>query len=142
MAENYGVHVRSFNISKEQIAYSRERAQVGNMDHLVEFIEDDYRNISGRCDAFVSIGMIEHVGAPNYRQLGDLINRVLAPAATEPLIQDWEIPWEEAAELIGFCLKEVALDGLPWAAVPIKTPGQPTLCPIRPNELYFNLGCY
>ncbi len=67
---------------------------------------------------------------------------VLAPAATEPLIQDWEVPWEEAAELIGFCLKEVSLDGLPWAAVPIKTPRQPTLYPIRPNELYFNLGCY
>jgi hypothetical protein len=26
--------------------------------------------------------------------------------------------------------------------VPIKTPRRPTLYPITPNELYFNLGCY
>jgi hypothetical protein len=60
----------------------------------------------------------------------------------EPLIQDWEVPWRNAEELARFCLAEVRLDGRPWAAVPIKAPRQPTLYPIRPNELYFNLGCY
>jgi FAD/FMN-containing dehydrogenase len=65
-----------------------------------------------------------------------------APKTTEPLIQDWEVPWARAAELIEFCLSEVNLDGRPWAAVPIKTPRTPTIYPIRANELYFNLGCY
>jgi hypothetical protein len=60
----------------------------------------------------------------------------------EPLIQDWEVPWRHAEELVSFCLDEVDLDGRPWAAVPIMTPRQPTLYPIAPNELYFNLGCY
>jgi FAD/FMN-containing dehydrogenase len=60
----------------------------------------------------------------------------------EPLIQDWEVPWEHGEELIRFCVSEVNLEGRPWAAVPIKTPRQPTLYPIKPNELYFNLGCY
>ncbi|HEY8520602.1 MAG TPA: FAD-binding oxidoreductase [Gammaproteobacteria bacterium] len=60
----------------------------------------------------------------------------------EPLIQDWEVPWDAAEELVRFCLAEVQLDGRPWAAVPIVAPKQPTLYPIRPNELYFNLGCY
>jgi FAD/FMN-containing dehydrogenase len=60
----------------------------------------------------------------------------------EPLIQEWEVPWRNAEELVRFCLAEVRLDGRPWAAVPIKAPRQPTLYPIRPNELYFNLGCY
>jgi len=64
------------------------------------------------------------------------------PKTTEPLIQDWEVPWDRAAELIEFCLAEVDLDGRPWAAVPIRTPRTPTLYPIRANELYFNLGCY
>jgi FAD/FMN-containing dehydrogenase len=64
------------------------------------------------------------------------------PKDTEPLIQDWEVPWDRAAELIETCLGKVDLDGRPWAAVPIKTPRQPTLYPIKPNELYFNLGCY
>ena len=28
----------------------------------IEYVEDDYRNISGCFDAFVSVGMLEHVG--------------------------------------------------------------------------------
>jgi hypothetical protein len=38
---------------------------------------DDYRNMTGRCDAFVSVGMLEHVGVDNYPVLGDVIDRVL-----------------------------------------------------------------
>jgi cyclopropane-fatty-acyl-phospholipid synthase len=78
MARNYGVRVRSFNISAEQIAWSREWADREGLDRQVEFVEDDYRNISGHCDAFVSVGMLEHVGLGNYREFGALINRVLA----------------------------------------------------------------
>jgi hypothetical protein len=66
----------------------------------------------------------------------------LNDTSMEPLIQDWQVPWASAAELLRFCLTEVSLDGRPWAAVPIKTPRQPTLYPIKPKELYFNLGCY
>jgi FAD/FMN-containing dehydrogenase len=61
---------------------------------------------------------------------------------TEPLIQDWEVPWHRGEELIRFAIDNVDLAGQPWAAVPIKAPRQPTLYPIKPNELYFNLGCY
>ena len=52
MAKNYGVRVRSFNISKEQIAHSRALGQAAKaLDGLVEFVEDDYRNLTGhvRC---------------------------------------------------------------------------------------------
>jgi cyclopropane-fatty-acyl-phospholipid synthase len=79
MARHYGVHVRSFNISREQIAWSREWAKEQGLDGRVEFVEDDYRNITGRYAAFVSVGMLEHVGLGNYRQLGALIKRVLTP---------------------------------------------------------------
>jgi cyclopropane-fatty-acyl-phospholipid synthase len=48
MAGRYGVRVKAFNISREQIAYARERARVLDTEQRVEFIEDDYRNISGR----------------------------------------------------------------------------------------------
>lgn len=61
---------------------------------------------------------------------------------TEPLIQDWEVPWAAGEELVRFALANVDLGARPWMAVPIKTPRQPTIYPIRPNELYFNLGCY
>jgi cyclopropane-fatty-acyl-phospholipid synthase len=62
MARHYGVRVKAFNISREQLRHARQRARDENLDHLVEFIEDDYRNASGKFDAFVSVGMLEHVG--------------------------------------------------------------------------------
>jgi cyclopropane-fatty-acyl-phospholipid synthase len=77
MATRYGVRVRAFNISREQIAYATEQARVLGAGGSVEFIEDDYRNIGGRFDAFVSVGMLEHVGRENYQELGGLIGRVL-----------------------------------------------------------------
>jgi cyclopropane-fatty-acyl-phospholipid synthase len=77
MAKRYGVTVRAFNISSEQIAYARDRARQNGLSSRVEFVEDDYRNVSGRCDAFVSIGMLEHVGAQEYTTFGRIIDRAL-----------------------------------------------------------------
>jgi cyclopropane-fatty-acyl-phospholipid synthase len=78
MASRYGAKVRAFNISKEQIAFARERARETGMQDRVEFIEDDYRNISGRYDAFVSVGMLEHVGRENYSELGRVVRGALS----------------------------------------------------------------
>lgn len=85
MARHYGVKVRAFNISREQIAYAREHAQRAGLDSRVEFVEDDYRNISGSFDAFVSVGMLEHVGAENYPDLGR-VARACLPAHGRGLI--------------------------------------------------------
>ena len=79
MARNYGVQVRAFNISREQLELARHRARELGLDHAVEFIEDDYRNIHGTYDAFVSVGMLEHVGRSHYQALGKVIARCLAP---------------------------------------------------------------
>jgi cyclopropane-fatty-acyl-phospholipid synthase len=80
MARHYGASVRAFNISHEQIVFARERARREGLEDRVEFIEDDYRNMSGEFDAFASVGMLEHVGVANYGQLGELVHRVLKPA--------------------------------------------------------------
>ncbi len=77
MATRFGVRVRAFNISREQMTWARARARAMGVGNCVEFIEDDYRNIGGRCDAFVSVGMLEHVGRKNYRELGNVIDRML-----------------------------------------------------------------
>jgi cyclopropane-fatty-acyl-phospholipid synthase len=77
MAQHYGVKVRAFNISHEQVAFARERAQREGLGSNVEFVEDDYRNISGKYDAFVSVGMLEHVGVENYPGLGRVISQCL-----------------------------------------------------------------
>ena len=80
MARHYGVTVKAFNISHQQIALARERAKSEGLHDRVQFIEDDYRNITGTFDAFVSVGMLEHVGPGNYRALGAVIDRCLTPA--------------------------------------------------------------
>ncbi len=79
MAKHYGVHVKAYNLSHEQIAYARQRAAAEGLDKLVEYVEADYRTIAGQYDAFVSVGMLEHVGQANYRKLGGLIRRCLKP---------------------------------------------------------------
>ncbi len=77
MAKNYNVQVKAFNISKEQIKFARARAKKEGLDKQVEFILDDYRNVKGKFDAFVSIGMLEHVGSDHYENLGNLIDGCL-----------------------------------------------------------------
>ncbi|HEX9024536.1 MAG TPA: cyclopropane-fatty-acyl-phospholipid synthase family protein [Geobacteraceae bacterium] len=78
MARHYGVTVRAYNISGEQIAYARERAKTEGLEGRVEYVEDDYRAITGKYDAFVSVGMLEHVGPDHYLELGRAIDRSLA----------------------------------------------------------------
>ncbi len=79
MAEHYGVEVRAYNNSKEQVAFARQRLEGKGLEDKVEFVLDDYRTIDEPCDVFVSVGMLEHVGAANYRALGALVKRVLKP---------------------------------------------------------------
>ena len=78
MAKHFGVRVRAYNISSEQIAEARRRAREEKLEDRVEFILDDWRNITGQCDVFVSVGMLEHVGVANYRRLGAVIDRCLS----------------------------------------------------------------
>jgi len=77
MALNYGVKVRSYNISHQQVMYATHRAHAEGYSDRVEYVEDDYRNIRGHYDAFVSVGMLEHVGAENYRTLGAVAHSAL-----------------------------------------------------------------
>ena len=77
MAKHCGVSVQAYNISREQMAFARERARVEGLEGQVEFVEDDYRNAQGSFDAFVSVGMLEHVGTHRYQELGRVIDRVL-----------------------------------------------------------------
>jgi cyclopropane-fatty-acyl-phospholipid synthase len=75
MARHYGVSVKAYNVSREQIAFARERARAEGMSDRVEYIEDDYRAISGKFDVFVSVGMLEHVGLDHFQELSEIIHR-------------------------------------------------------------------
>ena len=77
MALNYGAKVSSWNVSAEQIQYATDRAKAEGYDDRVTYVLDDYRNITGEYDAFVSVGMLEHVGLDNYTELGSVVDRCL-----------------------------------------------------------------
>ena len=79
MAREYGARVRAYNISHQQVLFAREKAEEEGLADRVEYIEDDYRNASGSCDVFVSVGMLEHVGTANYPALGAAIDKCLRP---------------------------------------------------------------
>jgi cyclopropane-fatty-acyl-phospholipid synthase len=79
MAKHYGVRVRAYNISREQVTYARELARAEDMADRVEYVLDDYRNIEGSFDVFVSVGMLEHVGPKHYPTLGQVIEKCLEP---------------------------------------------------------------
>ncbi|MCB1307875.1 MAG: class I SAM-dependent methyltransferase, partial [Leptospiraceae bacterium] len=82
-AQQYGVRMRSYNISKEQVEFAREKARRhGIGEDRIEYILDDYRTIgqdNRKYDKFVSIGMLEHVGPENYKKLYDIIAKVVKP---------------------------------------------------------------
>lgn len=79
MAKHYGVNVKAYNISHEQVIFARGKAEQEGLSQQVEYVEDDYRNIKGQYDVFVSVGMLEHVGTRDYKVLGDVVNRCLKP---------------------------------------------------------------
>jgi cyclopropane-fatty-acyl-phospholipid synthase len=79
MAVSYGARVTACNVSREQIHYARERAEQAGLGDRVTFLEEDFRNVGGRYDVFVSVGMLEHVGRRNYGDLGRVIHERLDP---------------------------------------------------------------
>lgn len=60
-AEKYKVEVEGITVSKEQVALGKKLCE--NLPVTIKLM--DYRNLSGKYDRIVSIGMIEHVGYKN-----------------------------------------------------------------------------
>ena len=79
LAQTCGVHVTAVNVSPDQIAASRARAQSAGVADAINFIEQDYREIKGQFDRIVSIGMMEHVGIAYFDDYFSTIKRLLAP---------------------------------------------------------------
>ncbi|WP_136067241.1 cyclopropane fatty acyl phospholipid synthase [Modicisalibacter radicis] len=73
-ARHYGAEVTGITISREQAALARQRCE----GLPVEILLEDYRDLEGRFDRIVSIGMFEHVGHRNYRTYFDTVERLLA----------------------------------------------------------------
>jgi cyclopropane-fatty-acyl-phospholipid synthase len=59
------------------MCWARDRARQEGLDRRVEFIEDDYREVTGTYDVFVSVGMLEHVGRRSFDALSRVIQRTV-----------------------------------------------------------------
>ncbi|MGQ3076134.1 MAG: class I SAM-dependent methyltransferase, partial [Ferrovibrionaceae bacterium] len=64
------VEVHGITLSEEQFALARQRAEAAGVADRVKFELIDYRDLAaraaGKFDRIVSVGMFEHVGAPNF----------------------------------------------------------------------------
>jgi cyclopropane-fatty-acyl-phospholipid synthase len=78
LAQAARVQVVGVTLSCEQLAIAQQRADQAGLNQRVKFELLDYREIKGKFDRIVSVGMFEHVGSPQYSQFFDTISRLLA----------------------------------------------------------------
>jgi cyclopropane-fatty-acyl-phospholipid synthase len=107
LAEVAGARVTGITLSHEQLEIARRRASEQGLDTAVEFQMQDYRDVAGRYDRIVSVGMFEHVGVGYYdaffRKSAQLltdegvmvlhsIGRSEGPSSTNPWISKYIFP--------------------------------------------------
>jgi len=107
LAQTAHVEVTGITLSDEQVKISRERARAMGLSLAVKFELCDYRNLEGKFDRIVSVGMFEHVGTTHYRSFFDKIGKLLGddgvavlhsigrfggPASTNPFIAKYIFP--------------------------------------------------
>jgi cyclopropane-fatty-acyl-phospholipid synthase len=107
LAGRYGADVTGVTLSQEQLAVAKQRASDANLDHRARFSLTDYRDVRGPFDRIVSVGMFEHVGAPQFRTYFQQVARLLTddgvalihsigrrtgPGVTQPWIAKYIFP--------------------------------------------------
>jgi cyclopropane-fatty-acyl-phospholipid synthase len=107
LARDHGARVTGITLSQEQLGVARERAKAAGLADRVTFDLIDYRAVTGQYDRIVSVGMFEHVGAPNFGTfftvvrdrlaedgvaLIHTIGRTAPPNATNPWIARYIFP--------------------------------------------------
>jgi cyclopropane-fatty-acyl-phospholipid synthase len=61
-ARHYGINGLGCTLSVHQAEYAKEKVAKEGLGGKISILLEDYRNIKGQFDKFVSIGMFEHVG--------------------------------------------------------------------------------
>jgi cyclopropane-fatty-acyl-phospholipid synthase len=107
LAETLGADVTGVTLSMEQWQASNARAAERRIGRSAKFLLQDYRDVRGRFDRIVSVGMFEHVGIDFYetffRHCAELlsddgvmvlhsIGRSEGPDATNPWIAKYIFP--------------------------------------------------
>jgi cyclopropane-fatty-acyl-phospholipid synthase len=107
IARTTGAKVVGVTPAGNQVETARQRAEAAGVGHLVEFRQIDYRQLEGRFDRVVSVGMMEHVGVGHFDEYFGVIRKLLAddgyamihcigrmkpPSATGPFIRKYIFP--------------------------------------------------
>jgi cyclopropane-fatty-acyl-phospholipid synthase len=107
LARHSGAEVLGITLSSEQLDAARARAKSAGLSDHCRFELMDYRDLSGKFDRIVSVGMFEHVGVNYYdayfAKLASLLNedgvallhtigRLDGPGATNPFIKRYIFP--------------------------------------------------
>jgi len=107
LAKAAGCEVTGVTLSTQQHSISNERAAREGLSRSVHFDFMDYRNIVGRFDRIVSVGMFEHVGASHYATYFKKVRELLSengvalihtigrsepPTVTNPFIAKYIFP--------------------------------------------------
>ena len=102
-----GADVTGVTLSTEQQTVSQDRAASTGLADRVRFKLIDYRDVDGRFDRIVSVGMFEHVGVGHYREFFNKIRNLLAddgvallhsigrfdgPGSTNPWVRKYIFP--------------------------------------------------
>ena len=77
LAGRYGAQVSGVTLSSEQLAIAQGRARDAGLEARAQFSLTDYRDVQGPFDRIVSVGMFEHVGAPNFGTYFQQVSRLL-----------------------------------------------------------------
>jgi cyclopropane-fatty-acyl-phospholipid synthase len=77
LARTERVHVVGATLSCAQFTIAQQRVRQAGLEKRVTFELRDYREIAGKFDRVVSVGMFEHVGMPHYSQFFDVVSRLL-----------------------------------------------------------------
>ncbi len=139
LADVAGCRVTGVTLSTEQLKVSQARAKAAGLEPKVEFRLQDYRQVSGRFDRIVSVGMLEHVGAPHLHRFFATVAKLLeddgvalihtiaradGPGATDPWIRKYIFPGgycpalsevAEAIEASGLVMTDIETLGLHYA---------------------------
>jgi len=79
LAKDYGVNVVGVTLSKVQLEHAKARAEAAGVADQIEWRLTDYRDVRDQFDRIVVIGMLEHVGQPQYDTFFRQIRRCLKP---------------------------------------------------------------
>ena len=75
---HYGVTGHGVTLSEEQLAFAQAKAEALGIADRVTFELKDYRDLTGRFDKIVSVGMYEHIGLDNIPAYFSTVRKLLA----------------------------------------------------------------